>query len=235
MPTQSSHLIPYRRQSILSHHSSFVSKNSSNSSHRAERVLGGVYKVYHTRRKPDVHWKYKTQRQVPVKTTVVNVDRRVQLLDAEKRAKDAKNYVKHKNEGSLGFLPTVPSTETPSKKQVNRSDDIFSQLEQLSRGSIGQVSKGPKSVGGPNKLIKTNLRTVKARLNAVYRAKIPSLGISFKFVLTPEEKMYLRRQHFRIHAEPVIPVQPTKTSELKEEFSSYCGRRAKIRNWLFYA
>lgn len=196
--------------------------------------------MYHTRRKPDVRWKYKTQRQVPVRTTVVSVDRRVQLLDAEKRAKDAKNYVQHKNDGSLAFLTPVPSTQIPTKNQANRSDDMFAQLEKLSRGqSIGQMSQGPRSVGGPvggpNKMVKTNLQTIKARLNAIYRAKIPSLGISFKFVLTPEEKMYLRRQHFRIHTDPRIPVQATKSSELKEEFSSYCGRRAKLSNWLYYA
>lgn len=225
--TTESHLIPHRRQSILSHHSSFVSRNSSNSSHRAEHVLGGVYKVYHTRRKPDVHWKYKTQRLVPVKTTIVNVDRRIQLLKAEKRVQDAKNYVKHKNEGSLEFLQTVQSPMTPTNKPDKQVDDIFSQL--------GQLPRTPRSIGaGPNKLVKTNLRMIKARLNSVYRAKIPSLGISFKFVLTPEEKMHLRRQHFRMHAEPLIPVQSTKSSEMKEEFSGYCGRKQKLRNWLFY-
>lgn len=205
MPKESQ-LIPYRRESILSQRSSLVSKSGwSRAPYQA------------VRRKPDVHWRYKTQRQVPVKTTVVNVDRRVQLLNADKAAQDARQFVQHKKQGSLGFLPS-PSTPKPA----DRPDDIFSQLNQLSR----VPSDG-------NRMLKTNLRMIKARLNAIYRAKIPSLGISFKFVLTPEEKMQLRRRNFRIHTQPIIRVQSTKSSELKEEFNSYCGQRQKVRNWLF--
>ncbi len=174
-----------------------------------------------TKRKPDVIWRYKQQRKIPVKTTIVNVDQKEKFLAEQQRSFDSQTFVQHK-EPSLEFFP-MGATQSSMGKFFGRSENAFAKL-----------GVPPRRGDTVDKNVKTNLRMFKARLNSVYRAKIKQLGISFKFVLSPDEKMSLRRHHFRIHSEPLIPIQTNKASEMKEEFNNYCGRKRTYKNWLYH-
>lgn len=55
-----------------------------------------------------------------------------------------------------------------------------------------------------------------------------------EYTLTPDEIMSYRKNHFQIEREPIIEVRETKSSELKEEFGTYCGVKKTIKNWLYW-
>lgn len=70
--------------------------------------------------------------------------------------------------------------------------------------------------------------------------------IKFKFVepidddhvmeygLSEQEIMNYRRRHFKVENPPIFEVRTNKTSEMKEEFGTYCGIKKTIKNWLYW-
>lgn len=168
------------------------------------------------KRKPNVIWTVQKQRRIPVKTMIINMDdeikylNRVINLDVSPRYKQRKRSSLESEFDNLIHtpLPHIKKSRSPSSK-----DRIIRKVE-------------------GDTFLQINFRTVKARLNSVYRAKIERLGIGFKFVLTQDEKMKVRQRHFKNRTEPLIPVQMTKAAELKEEFNAYCGRKTQSKAWL---
>lgn len=55
-----------------------------------------------------------------------------------------------------------------------------------------------------------------------------------EYRLTRDEIMSYRKNHFHLERDPKIAVRETKSSELKEEFGTYCGAKKTIKNWLFW-
>ncbi len=50
-----------------------------------------------------------------------------------------------------------------------------------------------------------------------------------------DDRIYeLSKNRFDLYKNPIFEVAPNKTQDLRDEFSSYCGQKKTIKNWLFY-
>lgn len=193
------------RQSFISKTEGRVSSSSSldSKSTIALSVVAG------RRRKPHVKWNVEQSHRIPVKTIIVSMDNEMMSRKNEQKFPLQYRYKRPKKGSKI--ISSKLLEDTPVRSTVPTKPIV-----------VGNSTKQMK---------KTNLRLVKAQLNSVYRATIKNFGVAFKFMLDPDEKMRIRRNHFRYDG-PLIPVQQTRTSELKQEINSYCGRK-KIKNWLY--
>lgn len=67
-----------------------------------------------------------------------------------------------------------------------------------------------------------------------YKMPVEDTNYVMEYALNFERVMEVSKNRFDIHSEPKIAVTVTKATDLRDEFSSYCGDRKAIKNWLFY-
>lgn len=123
-------------------------------------------------------------------------------------------------------------SKSPTSKIDRDSLELFPKIEKPSSPITGVGSK--KDVRSSTVLKSAKDSAYTAKLNETYRASARMLGLQFRFALTADEKMKIRRYRIKIDGnKPIIPVRNTKSAELKEAFSSYCGRPIRLKNWLY--
>lgn len=64
--------------------------------------------------------------------------------------------------------------------------------------------------------------------------EVDDTGYIVEYVLDENTIYEVSKNRFRYLDPPKIDVVPTKTTDLRDEFSSYCGSKKSIKNWLFY-
>lgn len=69
-----------------------------------------------------------------------------------------------------------------------------------------------------------------------FRVRIPVEDSNYvmEYGLLFEKIFEVSRNRFDLLRNPRIEVMPNKTQDLRDEFSSYCGQKKTIKNWLFY-
>lgn len=187
---------------------SFISETEGRVSPSESKSTVALSVVAKRHRKPYVKWNVEQSHRIPVKTIIVNMDDEMMSRKIEQKFPLQYRYRRPKKSSKITNSKLLE--DTPVRSTVPKPIIVGNSTKQMN---------------------KTNLRLVKAQLNSVYRATIKNFGVAFKFMLDTDEKMRIRRNHFR-HDGPLIPVQQTRTSELKQEINSYCGKK-KIKNWLY--
>ncbi len=88
--------------------------------------------------------------------------------------------------------------------------------------------KKRKGKGGP--------KPVKLKLNEYrHQESIEGTPYVMEYVFSKDQLFKFRRGKYKdLYREPKIEIVPTKCSEMRDEFSAYCGTRKTIKNWLFY-
>ncbi len=93
--------------------------------------------------------------------------------------------------------------------------------------------------GLPHMRKKRNKKKVaKAKPFAVRRHKevvpIKETAYVMEYGLTWDQIYEISKNRFHIDRNPKVEVHVTKASDMRDEFSSYCGQKKTIKNWLFY-
>lgn len=103
----------------------------------------------------------------------------------------------------------------------------------MSASSESTISKG----GRHYRHSKAKKVYVHANLNAA-RQVVPIEGTDYviEYTLSEDKKMEIRKGHFRdISQPPKLDFKSTKSTDLRDEYSAYCGQKKYIKNWLYYA
>lgn len=68
------------------------------------------------------------------------------------------------------------------------------------------------------------------------KVKIPVEDTDYvmEYSLLFDKIFEVSRNRFDLNKNPRIEVAANKTQDLRDEFSSYCGQKKTIKNWLFY-
>lgn len=69
-----------------------------------------------------------------------------------------------------------------------------------------------------------------------FRETLPVEGTVYEieYRLTPDRIYQVSKNRIKYAKEPKIEPMPNKTQDLRDEFSTYCGVKKTIKNWLFY-
>lgn len=103
----------------------------------------------------------------------------------------------------------------------------------------GEKKPGAPALGGaakkrkPKKKAEYKKKTFPVRQ---FKGTIPVEQTDFvmEYTLSWDQVFEVSKNKFKIDRNPKIEVHVTKTSDMRDEFSSYCGRKKTIKNWLFY-
>lgn len=68
----------------------------------------------------------------------------------------------------------------------------------------------------------------------VGKVPVKNTGYVMEYRLLFDKIFQISKNRFNLQKEPKIEITPTKTQDLRDEFSSYCGQKKTIKNWLFY-
>lgn len=131
--------------------------------------------------------------------------------------------------------------EKPPQKRRTELDDIAMEIsnelernEEVSRGGgvIRKVKDAKKNKQKKKK--KKKPEPIKFDFRKFKYVEPVDDEYVMEYALTPDEIMNYRKNHFQIERDPRIEVRDTKSSELKEEFGTYCGIKKTIKNWLYW-
>ncbi|KAK7584124.1 hypothetical protein V9T40_005087 [Parthenolecanium corni] len=69
-----------------------------------------------------------------------------------------------------------------------------------------------------------------------YRTTIPVVDSNYvmEYGLTWDQIYRISKNRFDHNRMPKIEISMNKNADLRDEFSSYCGQKKTIKNWLFY-
>lgn len=70
-----------------------------------------------------------------------------------------------------------------------------------------------------------------------FKQKVPIEGTDYRMEVYLEKEVIdrTRKGKIDISKDPKVEVKYNKVADLRDEFSSYCSERKKLKNWLFYA
>lgn len=140
-----------------------------------------------------------------------------------------------------------PASEEQLQKRRTELDDV---AMEISNSINRREEAAAAAAAGEEAAVRKHLGSRKRKKHKKKRKKKKEpvkfkLG-KFKFIeevddhyvmeygLTLDEIMTYRKNHFHLDREPEIMVRETKSSEMKEEFGTYCGVKKTIKNWLFW-
>lgn len=111
----------------------------------------------------------------------------------------------------------------PNKENPSNGDEGILDTPEQAKGKTKH--KGKKKKKGPIKAELTKFKFVEE----IDKDHIMEYGLS------EDEIMSYRKHNFKLSKPPIYEVRTTKSSEMKEELSSYCGKNRKtIKNWLYW-
>lgn len=135
---------------------------------------------------------------------------------------------KHKRATSLFVLAYSPLVIKRNKS--NRVD--------VEPNETKKTPHKPSRGGGGGGVRKRKSSKKRKASYAVRRLKetVPVAGVGYvmELSLTSEKIYQLSKNHIKRDEEPKFQVKPNRAQDLKDEFSSYCGEKKKIKNWLYY-
>lgn len=193
-------------------------------------------KSFKPQRSAGVQWTIDIPDRVPINTTIIRVEKgnnKIPRFEEEEIQNGGEKISKRKYQRRISLAKYDSSNKVEPLRRKGIPVDSFyaNPLSEHDTRKKGKSTSSHRNRHEPEN--NDDPRSIKVRLNSAYRAKINELGLSFMFALSAEEKMRMRRNRFRTNHEPVILVQSTLASDLKEEFRNYCGRKKLKKNWLY--
>ncbi len=115
------------------------------------------------------------------------------------------------------------------RQELNRTDMALKISTIVSEANQGRTSKKKKKKKKTKKKEPIKFELVKFKF-----VEPVDDNYVMEYGLPPDEIMDYRKNQFHIERDPKILIRETKSSELKEEFGTYCGVKKTIKNWLYW-
>lgn len=163
----------------------------------------------------------------------------LQVRQRSSKPKSGRLPAKTKSEILISARTTSEGDERLQKRRTELDDvaleisqEINRHEEATSGGDVVHKVKGIKK--GKKKKKKKTPEPIKFDFRKFKFVEEVDDKYVMEYALTPDEIMNYRKNHFQIERVPKIEVRETKSSELKEEFGTYCGVKKTIKNWLYW-
>ncbi len=145
---------------------------------------------------------------------------------------------------TLKLLKSKIKKTMPTEMEKAIEPETHSLGDKLVMNQKGEEeTEGPKENRVQIRLVKKKKKKQKKKMEPKkkvnlrkFKQEIPITGTdySMELYLGPEIIDKTRMGKFDITKEPHIRVNYNKSADLRDEFSSYCGMRKKLKNWLYY-
>lgn len=134
---------------------------------------------------------------------------------------------------SKSILQKSPQPEKGSSKKKDSADEDDIEHEEGSRVKDAKQAEGVKRVK-KGKKTKRKPKKQKANLRG-FRQQIPIEGTdcTMEIILEPELIEKTRTGNIDFTKAPLREVRTNKATDLRDEYSAYCGQKKYIKNWLF--
>ncbi|XKL68891.1 hypothetical protein PGB90_006660 [Kerria lacca] len=151
-----------------------------------------------------------------------------QIRKTSQTLENLKNEMQTSLNVSSAFKPVSPKMEILENKAImgQKSENEETEDYKIQPSRFQKKKRKKKNQAQLPK--KVNLRN--------FTQKIPVTGTNYtmELYLGPEIIDRTRKGKFNIAKEPKIEISTNRSSDLRDEFASYCGQKKKLKNWLYY-